>query len=146
MMTALERAKQLLITDEYICVLCRGEAIYTSSQRGVKPLVVWLESGRDFSGYSAADKVVGKATAFLYILLDVKAVYAHVISEAALRLLNDYAIAVECGTVVPNIINRQGKGICPFEAAVLGVDRAEEAYRAIRCKMEEMNISIVSET
>ncbi len=36
----------------------------------------WLGSGMDFRGCAAADKIVGKASAMLFVLAGVKAVYA----------------------------------------------------------------------
>ena len=137
-----DRAVQALSAGEYTCVLCKGEEIITSQARGVKPLVRWYVSGRDFSGFSAADKVVGKATAFLYALLKVKAVYAAVISQGALEVLAGAGIEARYGQAVPNIINRKGDGICPFEEAVLDIQDAPCAYLAIRSKMEEMNIAL----
>ncbi len=141
-MTDIEKAKQYLLLDNYTCVLCKDCEIHTSAQRGVKPLVIWLESGNDFNGFSAADKVVGKATAFLYVLLGIKEVYANVISKSALQVLVDNSINVEYGELVENIINRQGNGICPFESAVLEINDAQNAYKAIRNKMTEMNITV----
>lgn len=135
-------AKNLLLGENYTCVLCKGENLYTSQSRGVKPLVKWLKSETDFSGYSAADKVVGKATAFLYVLLGVKSVYAHVLSEGAKVVFKQYGIDFEFETLVPNIINRKGDGICPFESAVLEIKNADEAYTVIKNKMQEMNIEI----
>ena len=72
----LNRARALLTEGGYTCVLCRGEVFHTATHRGVKPLVDWLDSGLDLRGFSAADKVVGRATAFLYVLLGVRAVHA----------------------------------------------------------------------
>ena len=51
-------------------------------------------------------------------------------------------IAHSCGKLVDNIINRQGTGICPFEAAVLHIHTPEEALIAIRAKMAQMNITL----
>ncbi len=141
-MSDLEKAKQLLSDGSYTCVLCREDEVTTSVQRGVKPLVALIESGRDFCGCSAADKVVGRATAFLYVLLGVRAVYAAVISKAALEVLNANHITVESGTVSEYIVNRSGDGMCPFEAAVLETDTPQAAYEEIRRKMREMNIAI----
>lgn len=141
-MKELEITKQYLHSNNYTCVLYKDNKIYTSTQRGVKPLVKWLESDNDFKGCFAADKVIGKATAFLYILLGAKAVYTHVISKPALQVLNKHHIAVEYDDIVENIINRKGDGICPFESTVLDVDDTVIAYDAILCKMIEMNISI----
>lgn len=136
----LEKAKRTLLEGGYTCVLTDGANVITSHQRGVKPLVQFLESGKDFSGYFAADKVVGKATAYLYVLLGVQALFARVISQPALAVLEEQGIAVRYGTLVPAIINRKGDGICPFEAAVLEIGEANAAYAAILRKMREMNI------
>ena len=75
-----EKAKTLLAEGGYTCVICGGDKVYTSHERGVKPLLELLEQGAELKGFSAADRVVGKAAAFLYVLLGVSAVYAGVIS------------------------------------------------------------------
>ena len=139
-MRALESAKSRLREEGLTCVLCKGEQTYTSTQRGVKPLVTWLESNLDFHGCSAADKVVGRATAFLYVLLGARALYAHVISRPALEVLRNAGIYVEYEQAVPHIINRKGDGICPFEAAVLDMEEPSLAYEAIRNKMKQMKL------
>jgi len=136
----LQKAKNILCAGDHTCVLCRGSETYTSDYRGVKPLVQWLRSGTDFSGCCAADKVVGRATAFLYLLLGAEAVYAHVISKPALGVFRTAGIHVEYGQLVDNIINRRGDGLCPFEAAVLEIREPQAAWEAILNKMDEMNI------
>ena len=138
----LEKAQFFLQSENKTCVLCKDDKIYSSTLRGVKPLVQWLADEMDVEGFSAADKVIGKATAYLYVLLKVKNVYAQVISKGALAVLKDRGIEVQYGTLVENIINRKGDGICPFEAAVWEIQDPEAAYVAIRKKMEEMKITL----
>jgi hypothetical protein len=135
-----ENARKILIEQGFTCVICKNETVYTTTLRGVKPLVQWLESGTDLKGFSAADKVVGKATAFLYCLLGVKEVFAQVMSDSALTVLQSHGIAARCDTQVKNIINRKGDGICPFEAAVLEITAPAQARAAILAKMKEMGI------
>ena len=137
-----KKAKELLESGGYTCVLTNGEEVYTSTLRGVKPLVQFLESDTAFAGFSAADKVVGRATAYLYVLLGVQALYAQVISRPALAVLQENGIHTQYGNLVCNIINRKGDGICPFEAAVMEIDDPDRAYDAIREKMREMNITL----
>ena len=137
---ALEKAKSLLKAEGYTCVLTDGSAVHTSTRRGVKPLVDFLQSETNFSGFFAADKVVGRATAYLYVLLGIKALYAQVISQPAAAVLAEQGIAVYYDTLVPNIINRAGDGICPFEAAVMDISEPQRAYCAILQKMAQMNI------
>lgn len=133
----LKCAKRQLISEQLTCVLCSEDRVYTSTLRGVKPLVQWLEQGIDVKGFCAADKVAGKATAFLYVLLGVKAVYAKVISKSALHVLREHHIYTEYEVLTDHIINRSGDGICPFEEAVLCVEEPYEAYAVIMEKLRE---------
>jgi len=135
----LSKASELLKSGDYTCVLCRGDAVLTSTQRGVKPLLDWLDEGSDLAGFSAADKVVGAAAAFLYVLLGVKEVYAPVMSQAALKVFADNGIAASCDQAVALIVNRAGTGSCPMEAAVKGLESPQEALRAIRQRLQELN-------
>ncbi|MFR8010622.1 MAG: DUF1893 domain-containing protein [Clostridia bacterium] len=134
----LERARHLLMAGTYTCVLCKGDLLYTSTARGVRPVLDWITTGQDLSGFSAADKVVGKAAALLFVRAGIAHLYARVISEPALAVLRAREVPVEYGRVVPGIINRAGDGPCPMESAVSGTDDPDEALRLIRKKMEEL--------
>lgn len=114
----LKKAEELLSGGGYTVVMCGDGEPYTSSERGVKPLVELVKGNRDMTGYSAADKIVGRAAAFLYVLLGVSEVYAGVMSEGAEKLLRAHGIKPFCGCLTEKIINRAGTGICPMENAV----------------------------
>ena len=45
-MDSLKRAKETLVKNEYTCVLCKGEEIFYSDKRGVKPLVDFYETNK----------------------------------------------------------------------------------------------------
>lgn len=137
---SLKTARLLLETGSYTCVLCRDGQVYTSQQRGVAPLLTWLNSSTDFTGYCAADKVIGKATAFLYCLLGVRAVYAQVISTPALLVLQRYGISAAWDTLADGILNRQKSGPCPMEAATENINEPKEALTAIRRQLQIMGI------
>lgn len=134
----LTKACSLLDTGGFTCVSCCGDSVHTATERGVKPLLDWLDSGLDLKGFSAADRVVGRATAFLYVLLGVKEVYARVMSQPAAEVLIAHGITAQAGSLVEGIINRKGTDPCPFEAAVMDIQDAEEALTAIRRKMATM--------
>ena len=138
----LEIAKSTMEQRRYTCVLTDGERFYTSMLRGVKPLMQFIDRGGLPCGLYAADKVVGRATAFLYVILKVRALYASVISREALSVLEANGIPVSYGDLVPSIINRRGDGICPFEEAVLGVSEPDEAYSLVLKKMAELGINL----
>lgn len=134
----LQNARGLLDTGDYTCVLCRGNVVHTATERGVKPLLNWLDSGLAPHHFSAADRVVGRATAYLYCLLGVDAVYARVMSRPAAEVLGNAGIHWEAGDLVEGIINRRGTGPCPFEAAVMDIHDPEEALAAIRRKLSQL--------
>lgn len=134
----LDRAKELLHTGAYTCVLCKGSAVYTSTLRGVAPMLAYLTNEIDLNGFSAADKVVGKAAAMLFVLAGVKEVYAGVMSRPAAEVLQKYGIKAACGTMAGAIINRTGTGLCPMEQAVKAIEDPQEAFVAIRQKREEL--------
>ena len=127
----LEQAKTLLIEQQLTCVVLCETRTYTSTQRGIAPLMQWLKEGIDMQGACVADKVVGKAAAYLYVLLGVREVYAAVISRPALDVLERYNIGIVYDVLVPAIRNRTDTGFCPMETAVLDIDDANEAYRVL---------------
>ncbi len=137
-MTDLELARRELDSGHYTCVVCKGETLHFATDRGVKPLLNWLDAGVDMVGFSAADKVVGRATAYLYCLLGVNAVYANVMSRPAAQVLEENRITAHWGKLVEGIINRRGTGPCPFEAAVMDIYDPQQALAAIRAKMQQM--------
>ena len=138
MTAAQERAKALLTEGGYTVVLCRGDVIYTDTRRGVAPLLRLLDAAIDVRGFVAADKVVGKAAAFLYLRLGVAAVHAGVISAPARDLLTAHGVAVTYDTLVPAIRNRAGDGYCPMETVTLPLTDPIEAEAAIRTRLAEM--------
>lgn len=125
-------AKELLKQNGYTCVLYSQNTICHSSLRGVRPLLDFLESGKDFRGFCAADKTVGLGAAHLYILLGISALWANVISETAADLLRQHNIHVYCENTVPFIINREGTGPCPIESAVQGITDSVQALNTIK--------------
>ena len=134
----LEKAKMLLVKTDSTCVLCNGDIILTDKRRGVRPLLDLLEGNADVAGFAAADKVVGKAAAYLYCLLNIKCLYAQVISQPALDVLSATDIGVEYVQLVPAIQNRTKDGFCPMESAVLNVHSPEEALRAIYAALAQL--------
>lgn len=134
----LSKAKELLLSDHYTCVLCKGTELHVSRHRGVRPLLDLLENGTDLQGFSAADKVVGKATAMLYRLLRVQRVYGVVMSQAAMAVLQEGNIEVSYETMVDHIVNRTGDGPCPMEAATAVTNDPAEALRLIKLTLTRL--------
>lgn len=133
-----ETARQILQKGGHTCVLCCAEEVYTDDRRGVRPLLDFLEKGRNWQCFCAADKVVGKAAAFLYRLMGIRALYAQVVSEPAAQVLAEGDIDLSYGTLVPAIRNRTDTGFCPMETAAWELDDPEEALAALKTTLQNM--------
>ena len=133
-----EKARQVLALGGHTCVLCCAEKIYADNRRGVRPLLDFLEQSRNWESFCAADKVVGKAAAFLYQLMRIRALHAQVISQPAAKVLADAGIALSYDTLVPAIRNRTDTGFCPMETAVWELDDPEEALAVLKITLQNM--------
>lgn len=137
-MSDIEKARNLLREKGYTCVLCKGDLLYTSEKRGVVPVFEKLEQNINLTGFSAADKVVGKAAAMLFHIAGIAVLYTDVLSVPAKEYLEKTDITFSYGTLTDRIVNRSGDGLCPMESAVSGIDNADEGYIAIKNKLDEL--------
>jgi len=133
-----EKAKELLYSGQYTCVLYDGKDCHINKKRGVAPLLEWLDDENDYSSFSAADKVIGRGAAFLYLLMGIKSIYVAVISQPSLELLTENGVDVVYDELVPAIRNRDNTGFCPIESAVTGIDNPQDALVRIIKRTAEL--------
>lgn len=139
-MTDLEKAKEIFQKENCTLVLCKGDDVFTSDQTGIKKLVELAEGDKDFSDYSACDKIVGRAAAFLYVLLGVKHVHATVMAKLAIQILDRAEITYSADTFAETIQNRQNTGICPMEEAVIRSGSPIKALEDIKAELERLSV------
>ncbi len=133
------REKAIALLEEgYTCALVSEKKALTSTQRGVAPLLAWLDGKENCEGMAAADKVVGKAAAYLYVLLGVSSVHAKVISRVAEEVFIRFALPYTYEESVEAIRNRTGDGFCPMERAVWQETDPQKAYELIVQKRKEL--------
>ncbi|MGM9871926.1 MAG: DUF1893 domain-containing protein [Muribaculaceae bacterium] len=121
-------------------VVDKGDDIATYNGRGVSDLYRLLTTEPSaLQGACIADKVVGKGAAALMILGGISALWADVISQAAVDLLADSGIDVQYGRKVPHIINRQGTGMCPVEQLCADCVTADECLPLISSFLQNIN-------
>ena len=134
----LKNAIELLNKNNATCIVLIDDRAIIRYDRGVKPLLDFIDEKCNIKGGIVADKVVGKAAAMLYIVLEIKELYACVISEHALEILEKYGIEVTYAQKVSMIRNRSNTGFCPMEQSVLKIDTPTEAVTAIRCTLKKL--------
>ena len=138
-----QAAKELLAQkEETTCVVVWQDDMkkepYISEYKGIRPLMELLEKGESLEGAYIADKVIGKAAAYLAVYGKASYVYAKVISTAAKEVLEKAGVYGEYEEEVPYIINRAGTGRCPMESAVWETEDAREAYEILKEKLQSM--------
>lgn len=138
-MRTLEKAKSLLKEDAAVtCVLINGTEVYCSEKHGVAPLIEFIDSDKSFKGFSAADRIVGKAAALLYSYMGISELYADVMSKAAVNVLKEHNISFEYGELVENIMNRRSDGMCPMELTVASENSPSNAVVLLKNKIKSM--------
>ncbi len=129
----LNLAQRKLATEGLsVAIVKLGRIMFTSRASGVRSLIDAIkEHGPSLAGASIADKIVGKAAALLCVYAKISSVYACVMSELGSEVLKKFSVPFEHETLVPNILDRRGTGMCPFERLVSTIDSPEEAFLAI---------------
>ena len=131
-MTAdLKKSKEILTATNSACVAVKDGVLLASEERGIRPLLGWMQREERLRGFCVADKVVGKAAALLMVCLGVREVYAKTVSEPAVSVFEKHAIPHWYGEKVSRIANRAGDGLCPMEECCMGIDDPAVAHEAL---------------
>lgn len=136
-MTDIEQAKNAL--GGHSLALCKNGKIIITDLRGVAPMLNFIKNGEELSGYSAADKVVGKAAAALFIKAGVKEIYAEVLSQSGLEFLTEHNVKISYGKLIPFIENRKKDGLCPMESVVQNQTDVETCFNLIANKFASLS-------
>lgn len=138
-MTDAELAREAL--NGHSIALCRNGEILSDDGRGISPMMKFIAQGKDLSGYSAADLIVGKAAAMLFVKAGIVSVHGNMMSVAGKEFLEAHGVPCTWDTLTERIINRSGTDICPMEKAVADIDDVEAGYSALKRRIEEMKRS-----
>ena len=112
---------------------------YCSNDIGVKPILSKLNENINFyQGAEIEDTIVGKAAACLYVLARIKFVYAHTLSEAAKKYLEQNNFPFQCDELVKEIRNRTDTDMCPLEKSVMDIDDPILAKKALEKTIENL--------
>lgn len=116
-MTKLEEVKERLYSKNASLVVCysNGEIkeYYQDRVKDIKDIL--SENADALKGAVIADKVIGKLAGSLLTVAGVKEIYADVLSEYAIPVLEENHIGYEYKTKVEFIVNKDNTGMCPME-------------------------------
>ena len=125
--------------DLTLVVKSKNGEIQRFTQRGVKDLLTLVsERPEVLEGAIIADKAVGKAAAACMVVGGTKRVYADIMSQPALALLQQHGIEAEYGILVDHIINRKGDDWCPMEKVSRDEDNPAIIIERIKHQLQLM--------
>lgn len=131
-----------LKNGNFNCIIVKGEEILKFSLPGVKTLMTLLRDDPGFLKDSLIfDKVVGRGAAALMIMGEVKEIYAQLISEQAISLLDSVGMKYTFEKSVPFIQNRTQTGLCPIEI----LSKSSDDPKVIHDKISDF-LSVMSST
>jgi hypothetical protein len=139
-MTDLDIAKNELYEENLtLAIVKNGAVLFETRSHRISGFLEAVETlGGKLEGAAVADRVVGKAVAFLCVYAKIRAVYAAVLSRKAHAVLKKNRINCEWNDLVDNVLDVNKKGVCPFENAAVGISDAGEAYGVFKRLRENL--------
>ena len=135
-MTDIQTAKQHL-SGHSLC-LCKDGTILTDDGKGISPMMKLIAAGKNLNGYAAADLIVGKAAAMLFVKAGIACVHGNTMSQSGHAFLEAHHIPHTYDVLTDRIVNRTGTDICPMEQTVAELDDPNDGYAALKTRIETM--------
>lgn len=118
-----------------LVIVKKGKVVFETGAHGIRGFLLAIEKlGKALVGSSVADRIVGRAAAFLCAYGKVASVHAVTISEEGVQILRKNNIPYEYENLVPNILNYDRTDVCPFEKLTAGLVNPKEAYLKLKRK------------
>lgn len=123
-----------------LIILKDGCTIFTSTKDGMLPLLEAIDSVglHELRDSVVIDKIVGKAAALLMCYFNAGEAHCEVSSLRAQTVLDRQGIKFHSEKVIPEIRDKTGTDICPFEKTVIDVEEPEIGYKRLLAKMEAL--------
>ena len=133
----MELAREVLSkTDCSIAVISYGKIWKQKKGEGVRPIMEAMEEmGEDICDSVIGNRFLGRASALLCRYAKAQAVYSPQGTKTGIALLIMGGIPCQVDELIPQIMNRNGDDICPFEKMLKDVTSPEEAYNVIKEKV-----------
>lgn len=138
----LKIAAQLLAEEGQSLVVVRnGRMLFSSRLPGIQPLLDALDNNV-LPGSAVADKVLGRAAAMIVVQGQVTAVHTPVMSQGAADVLSEAGVLYCAERTVPQILNHEGTGPCPVEAATEFTVVPEKGVNAVRKLLKDLHSTV----
>jgi len=133
----MELAREVLSkTDCSIVVISYGKIWKQKTGDGIGPILETIEEmGEDICDSVIGNRFLGRASALLCRYAKAQAVYSPQGTKTGIALLIMGGVPCQVDELIPQIMNRNGDDICPFEKMLKDVTSPEEAYKTLKEKV-----------
>jgi hypothetical protein len=119
--------------DLNLVIVKNGTIVFETRSPGIGGFLLAIENvGTELVDSSVADRIVGRAAAFLCTYAEIASVFAVTMSTEGLEVLRKNEIHYEYKQLVPHILNSAQTAICPFEELTSGLMDPKEAYLKLK--------------
>jgi hypothetical protein len=131
-------AKSILYQKELtLSIVKEGVVLFETGSHRISGFLGAIEEfGAELEGASVADRVVGKAIAFLCVYAGIRFVYADVLSRKAKAVLKENGVPCEWKELVDTILDVNRSDVCPFEKATADISDPKKAYAAFNALLQ----------
>ncbi len=120
-------------------VVARDGVIRAIKQgEGIAPAIKMLDEGKLHRAF-VCDRVVGRASAAIFVVGGAKKVWARLIGEDAKKFLEDHGIECSAEKTVKQILNAKLSDRCPMEKAVNDLSDPKKMVEKLRKELKERN-------
>ena len=136
----MELAREILsTTDCSIVVINYGKIWKKKTGEGIRPILETIEEmGEDIHDSVIGNRILGKASALLCRYAKAQGVYSPQGTKTGIALLVMGGVPCQVDELIPQIMNKNGNDLCPFEKMLKDVDSPEEAYKILKEKVIEV--------
>lgn len=141
-MDYLNLARETLYNEnQKIVVVNDNGIVYKSDGFGIKPLYnAYMNYKDQMRDASCADRVIGKAAAWIYKEAEIKELYCDIITTRAKNLLVDSEIKVVFVEEIEYVENRDKTGMCPVETLAKDETNFDNLLKNIKDFLVERNL------
>lgn len=131
---AVNRARISLNQGEKTFVIADDKKLlHYSDKRGLRPLLDLMQHDPSaLEGAIIGDKIVGRAAALMCIFCNVKAVFALIISDGAIELLEKNGILATWQETVPYIVEKDLSSIYKLDLHLKDIEDPQKAVELIK--------------
>lgn len=135
----LELAREVLSKEDCsVVVISYGKIWKKKKGEGIKPILEAIdEMGEDIHDSVIGDRILGRASALMCRYAKAQGVYSPRGTKTGIALMIMGGIPCQVDELIPQIMNRSGDGLCPFEKMLKEVTSPEEAYKILKDKVIE---------